>query len=191
MAVFCVHVWAEIWEGLTGRPSRIEKASDLYLSFGSNDNREEELEEDEEYLKKKRIEQAVERIEAIDHRDVQKRLAAVEALISILVKDHYADLKRPKVLLDVASRALAQVRGGEMVGQMIHDLRNGQRKGDLYHPIPLVPKNLTLGGIDIDGRRNSMFVSAVGRKLANQMEDLAAEAGVQLTLSRNTIICLP
>ncbi|MFH1314876.1 MAG: hypothetical protein ABIH67_00585 [Candidatus Uhrbacteria bacterium] len=113
--------------------------------------------------------------------DLQHKVAVAQATVNKLVEQHYANLRRPKFLLRVATSALDQPRGGQTVGQMISELNSGQGIGGPYDIDPLVPMGLVLDGTTLVGANYTMFVRAVGRKLANQMKQLAAEAGVQLT----------
>ena len=108
-------------------------------------------------------------------------IAKEQIKVNKLVEKHYKNLQRPKTLLRLAKIDLTQPRAGEALSDMIQELRTGQGIGSPYDIDPLVPEGLVLDGITLVGRRYTMFVRAAGRVLANQMKQLATEAGVHLT----------
>jgi len=109
---------------------------------------------------------------------ITESVAKEQVLANRWVEKCYEELKRPKSLLRLAKIGLTQPRAGEAFSDMIHELRTGQGIGNPHHPVPLIPKSVqTKSGNQL----YTMALRTVGRRLANEMEQMASEAGVQLT----------
>jgi len=143
-----------------------------------DDDPESDDDDDRNKRRDKRTKEREKRRAATKTDNVQDSIVSQQVLVNRWVEKCYEELKRPKSLLRLAKIGLTQPRAGEAFSDMIHELRTGQGIGNPHHPVPLIPKSVqTKSGNQL----YTMALRTVGRRLANEMEQLASEAGVQLT----------